>query len=817
MTRPSLVLLLTLAALFQTSRSNAQPNPFGCHFFHGQQAPMAPLNAGERSNILETIARSDTFDILNYDIHLDVTDYAGQRMVAHTTITYKALQDNVTHITFDLIGLSVDSVIGVDGPLAFEHADGLLRVTLANPTSANEEAEMTVYYQGNPVRDPQWGGFYFASGYIYNLGIGISTIPPHFGKVWYPCFDSFVERATYGYHVKSAGTYRLHGQGTFLGEQQLAGDTVIRSYAFNQPIPTHISAVAIADYAVHAYTHSGAYGDIPVTLAAKPANLNAMMARFLDLGTAIDVCEHWYGPYGFERVGYVLTTDGALEIPTNVAYPQFMTGQPVSSNRGLYSHELGHHWWGDVVTPDIHNNMWLKEGPAEYTGHLVEEWIDGAAGLQKAVKDNLLYVLRQAHVNDDGFQALSPMPDAHIYGTHTYYKGAAVMHNLRGYLGDELFREAMHTLQQLNAYTTISPEGFRDALEAATGTDLDDFFNAWVFAPGYSVFEVREHSAQQDGNNWNVALTIGQKLRGTSEMHLNVPLDLTFISATGETHDQRIVCSGALTDLNVNSPFEPAMVILNRHARLNQARLDHEVTAIPGVSLVSTLPYVDFRLYQEALTDTTLVRIEHLWAPPDQGPLETEILQISNTHYWTVDGLWPEGTTLRGRIYYYGANSNQLDHGLIAGNEAGISIVYRATPNEPWQVYPEQVVTAGNLTNGSGYIDANNLRKGQYTLAKSSAIVGISDAEAPNPADIELYPVPASQHLTVSGDSEVPCTVILDVIGTDGRIMQRSVANAQGAFQAQVDVSGLATGPYLMRATSTDGRALGTRRFEVVR
>ena len=54
-----------------------------------------------------------------------------------------------------------------------------------------------VWYQGSPYQDPYWGGFYFVSDYIYNLGIGLTTIPPNFGKVWYPCFDNFVERATY--------------------------------------------------------------------------------------------------------------------------------------------------------------------------------------------------------------------------------------------------------------------------------------------------------------------------------------------------------------------------------------------------------------------------------------------------------------------------------------------------------------------------------------------------------------------------------------------------------------------------------------------
>src|SRR5690606_12857553 len=132
-------------------------------------------------------------------------------------------------------------------------------------------------------------------------------------------------------------------------------------------------AIAVANYQDSNFVHTGAFGDIPVRLTAKPAQLPAMVGKFADIGAAIDACEHWYGPYAWQRVGYVLTTDGALEIPTNIAYPDFMTGQSLFQNGGLLPHELGRHWWGDMVTPHTQQDMWLKEGPAEYAGRLVEE------------------------------------------------------------------------------------------------------------------------------------------------------------------------------------------------------------------------------------------------------------------------------------------------------------------------------------------------------------------------------------------------------------------------------------------------------------
>ena len=88
------------------------------------------------------------------------------------------------------------------------------------------------------------------------------------------------------------------------------------------------------------------------------------------------------------------------------------------------------------------------------------------------VKTNHLDVLRKAHIDDNSFHPMSPMPDDAVYGTHTYYKGASVMHNLRAYMGDELFRVAMTEVQANHVFEDVTPEQFRDFLEAESGFDL---------------------------------------------------------------------------------------------------------------------------------------------------------------------------------------------------------------------------------------------------------------------------------------------------------------------------------------------------------
>lgn len=806
-------ILLSLALL---PSAQAQPYKYGCHYFRQHPSATPVPTAAERTQIEDIIARSDTFDILHYDIAIDITDYEAQQIKAATTITFTPLMADQAFIRFELWDLTVDSVTTATGPLAFSNDGMELKVNFASAPMIGNSYDLTVYYHGMPHSDPDWGGFYFESGYIYNMGIGLTTIPPNFGKVWYPCFDSFVERATYTYHVKSAGTFRAHCQGDFLGEVQLGGDTVVRSFDFPYSIPTHISAIAAADYVDSDYVHAGAYGDIPVRLTAKPSQLAGMVAKFGDVGAAIDVCQFWYGQYPFSRVGYVLTTDGALEIPSNVTIPDFMPSQSVLDNRGLFTHELGHHWWGDLVTPRTQQDMWMKEGFAEYSSHLLEEWLGGQTAFEKTVKDNQLYVLQQANVQDGGFQPLSPMPDPYIYGLTTYYKGAAVVHNLRGYLGDTLFRQAMHEVLIAHAYSTLDAAGLRDALEAATGYDLHPFFQDEVFTPGFSVFVVHSMSAQQNGNSWNVDLSVQQKLRGTTAFHHQVPLDITLIGAQGQRQEYRQMVDGEYTDVPLVADFEPKMAVLNGHNRLNQARMDNEMTLVPGVTFTAFVPHVDMQLYADNLVDSTLVRIEHVWAAPDQTPLSWGIDQISSTHYWTVDGLWPEGTLLHAKVSYAGNLSTDLDNDLFGTTEDGALLVYRTDPSMPWEIYADQTLHANSLTNGVGTIDIDVLRRGQYAFAKGLGIAGIGSQEA-DESHLKVFPVPATDRLTVRVGPASKGIVRLDILGTDGRMVMRAVRSVDGNSEAALDISSLTSGSYVLQARSLSGADLGHSTFLVGR
>ncbi len=740
-----------------------------------------------------SIARSDSFNINTFELDLDVTAYSYQQLVAHATIALDVLDEGAQDLWFDLVELTVDSVKINGADALFEQTESQLHLEM--PESGwqiDAGYEIEVWYQGSPYQDPYWGGFYFVSDYIYNLGIGLTTIPPNFGKVWYPCFDNFVERAAYTYHVTSAGGRKAHCQGTMIGETFLGGDTLTRSFELTHPITTHQSAIAVAPYVDSNYVHTGNYGEIPVRLTGKQEQISAMANKFQELGFAIDALEYWWGPYAWERVGYVLTTDGALEIPTNIAYPQFMVGEGLVANGDLFSHELGHHWWGDLVAPTIHNHMWLKEGPAEYSSHLFIEWKDGPLEFIEVVKDNQQFVLEECHIQDNGFHPLSPMPDEEIYGRHTYYKGASILHNLRAYLGDELFRSAMQSVLATHFDGHMDVDVFEQTLEDITGVDMTPWFEAQVLQPGFSTW-VLDSTAHETGSNAST-LFLQQKLRECENYHMAEPLDVTVWDENWNRYDTQISASGQLDEITIEHPgIEiPAMIALNANGKLNQGRLDFMYT-ITEAEGIQNLPWVEMRVGCDAMPegDSALVRIEHHWAAPDQGPTEPYVDELSTTHFWVVDGIWPDGTLLDARIQYYGNSSEGLDYELYGDTEANGFLAWRPDASSPWQECTAYEWQPGSLANGSGLFRVSDLKKGQYAFAKGDVSASIAETES---TSLEIWPNPVSETLNLTSSKGVVAFQIFNAQGQRlAHVQPKGQVNAW-----QVDVSSWTKGWYVL-------------------
>ena len=89
-----------------------------------------------------------------------------------------------------------------------------------------DTSSVVVYYNGSPQGDPSgWGGWYFQGNYSYNLGVGFDADPHNYGRVWHPCFDNFVERATYDFSILTNAGKTSYANGYIVNDQVVGIDS----------------------------------------------------------------------------------------------------------------------------------------------------------------------------------------------------------------------------------------------------------------------------------------------------------------------------------------------------------------------------------------------------------------------------------------------------------------------------------------------------------------------------------------------------------------------------------------------------------------
>lgn len=696
------------------------------HRNHGQ------LRSGGGSQSEDNL-RSDTLDIINYDIDLDLTQMNLQIIKGRCTVLFSSRMDNINRINLDLQSLTVDSVKAGFQHLVFVHTGTLLQIALPSVLNEGDVYDVSVYYRGNPDTDPIFGGFYFSSGYAYNLGVGFEADPHNFGRAWFPCFDNFVERSTYTLHVLTSQGRTAYCNGIRTQVDNVGIDSLYTHWTLNEEIPSYLASVAVSNY-VHAKSsfQSISGDEIPIWLAAKATDTTAMKNGMINLVSCLGGFEQHYGPYRWPRVGYVAVpfSGGAMEHATNIAYPLFAINGGLAYET-LYAHELAHMWWGDLITCRDEGDMWINEGWASFSEALFTEIIYGHDAYIDYVRANHKDVLRRAHRNDGARYPVSPVPHAITYGDHVYSKGADMAHTLRGVMGDEDFFEAVRTFMDAFAFRDVSSYDLRDHFQLYTEEDLTAFFENWIFSKGFPEFRVRSF-VQSGANTWNVKVM--QFLHYAPDYYSGVPVRITAMDASGQKVHSRITVSGPETDVDIELPqdFVPSVMYLNDDDALSFAVLAEEKIITQTGGNDADYAEMDLDINSMGSADSFFIRIENHWAAADESVVQPEYF-LSHDRWWNVITNAPEDADMDAVIRYYG-NPSQYNYydslfftqlSSLGLDETSLVLVYRPDGNSLWQEYDDYVLnTSPGLSNWTGRFEISHLKQGQYTWAIASDING---------------------------------------------------------------------------------------------
>ncbi len=702
-------------------------------------------------------------DILHYHIQLNIIHLSNKKIDGFTDVRFRSLADDFNLLGLSLLSLQVDSVWyrkagGSWQPALFRRPDTTAVQINFPALQSGDTAEVRIFYQGRPVQSPGFGGFYFTddSLHAYNLGVNIGGNEPGFGKAWFPCKDNFSDRATYSFHMRVKDGNTAVCNGTLVRKTDLPDATTVFEWRLRDPIPTYLASVAVSNYVAVEDTFMGMTGTVPIAIYVNPSDVTAARAHFATLKPTLRVFESHFGPYRWERVGYVSVpfTGGAMEHATSIAYPRIAIQVGAADLQWLMAHELSHSWFGNLVTCESANEMWLNEGWATFCEGFYTEKIRGIQQGRDYVRTKHEQTIRKAHQDDSGYFAVANVPAKVAYGSTVYNKGAGVVHSLRGYLGDSLFFNGIKAYLDYYKYRTVNSDSLQRFLSQYTGRDLRPFFGGWVFTPGYADFSVDTLSIRPVGTGFEVTLLITQALNQKPAYIDSNRIEIELSNRDSSVRKQ-VIFSGANTTVTFMLGFRPENIHLDPDDRYCEGHTTNAVVEPNNRNI--NFPTEHFTLISAQARDSTPVRVSHHWVSPDTNPvfLPPGRFQLATNRYWQIHSL-PQNTVSRGTFRFDGnARPNRtsatgyLDKPLTANTwiaaEDSVYIFYRPNSNSVWQPVMNLTRSLGSSrTDFIGSVTVDSLKVGQYALGQAliSTAAGAFDwlpAAANHPI---IYPNP---------------------------------------------------------------------------
>ncbi len=680
-------------------------------------------------NLNISAQRIDSIDVLHYNLNLKFQNFSAKKMSGVAYLTCQSKFFGLNRFLLDLQKLKVDSILLNYKSVSFSTSDSTILVQTETTLNANDTFNLQVYYAGSPVTDPRWGGFFFSGNYAYNMGVGMGSSPPNFGRCWFPCLDNFVDRATYEFHITTDSGFMAVCSGLQWPATNNPDGSITWNWHLSQSIPTYIANVAISKYVLINSSYVGLQRNIPITLAVNPADSAKAISSFVRLANAMKCFEDKFGPYLFDRVGFVGVpfNSGAMEHACNISYPLYAV-DGASTYETLMAHELSHHWWGNLVTTRTASDMWLNEGWASYCEALFLECVYGINDYNTKIESELFDALRNAAVRDQGYKSVSGVPLAQTYGTHVYTKGGLMVHNLRLLMGDANFFAACKSYLNLYKFKDVSSNDLKNEFQKFTSTDLTSFFNSFIFDKGH--LDAQFSSALATDGKFLVRGNIMSRYKSNFSDKLVLHCGVYAKDGTKKVYPYTVSAPKSAGPIEFAIPNidtnKVAFVVLNENSGMALGSISEQKWL--KTNGVNNFSKVQFTATVLANGDSSLLHVQHHYARPwiAENQLPKNVI-VSSERYWEIKGILTNEFKATAFFNYDGTLNTRLDNELITFSEDSLVLLYRPSSMDAFEIESDLTFQTGpSKTDKVGRFWVNNLKKGEYVFGYKDASAGIN-------------------------------------------------------------------------------------------
>jgi aminopeptidase N len=314
---------------------------------------------------------------------------------------------------------------------------------------------------------------------------------PNRAHYWYACHDHPSDKATYTFLVEAPSIYEVVANGSLLFKTpKPERNAIVWHYAIEEPIPTKVAVVGVADFCTK---EIGKVGQTPIIGTVYPKDSLLGLASFEVAPEILTFFEALVGPYPFKELNNVQSTTryGGMENAGCIFYDENSLNADLRSTH-LIAHEVAHQWFGNAVSEADWQHLWLSEGFATYLTNMYIETHEGKEAFLKQLASDRMRVY---NLYNKGFhQALVDSITPSLLdrlNANAYQKGAWVLHMLRHEMGDSLFKVGLQQFYTTYKYQNATSQDFAHLMDSLCPKDLAPFFNQWLYQVGHPQLKTR--------------------------------------------------------------------------------------------------------------------------------------------------------------------------------------------------------------------------------------------------------------------------------------------------------------------------------------
>ena len=523
----------------------------------------------------EPYARTRDYDLKHSRIALRF-EVEQKKVLGDVTHSLSILRDGTSKIWFDSVGLTIQSVTVNKSPAKFETTADKLIVPLPGTAKAGEKFEVTIRYEGKPTK-----GLYFIlpdkdypdrPKQIWTQGESEDT------RYYLPTYDYPNDRLTTETILTVPASWITVSNGKLISVSDAGKGLKTWDWRESLPSSTYLITVVAGEFD----EVKDSWRSIPVTYYAPKGRGDRLSVNYSRTPEMIDLFSKKLGvDYPWEKYAQAMVDDfvaGGMEnssATTNTSsslnHPK-IAAELYTDEDDLISHELGHQWFGDLVTCKDWGDIWLNEGFATF---MESVWTEGHYG-----KDQADYERWESVRGWFGDPGLFDKPivrhdfdDSSEFDGNAYTKGGLVLDMLRHQLGEDAFYRGLKHYLEMNRGKNVVTADLSKAIEESSHTNVDQFFSQWVYGAGAPKFDL---SYSYDNEKHQVALTVKQTQKVEGRVGIfHVPVEVEITTSSGpKLYD--ITVSKAEQVFTFPSGSAPLMVLFDKGGHLLKSAEFHK-------------------------------------------------------------------------------------------------------------------------------------------------------------------------------------------------------------------------------------------------